>query len=61
MSQEGYTTRALTSIINANEYVGLDNSKYFIERARRLSKDFPKIAYKTEKADIIYSRLFAGK
>lgn len=62
----GYTTRALTSIINAKEYVGFDNSKYFIERARELSKDFPKIAYKlrdttkipfpTEKADIIYSR-----
>ncbi|KAF5412145.1 MAG: Trans-aconitate 2-methyltransferase [Candidatus Methanophagaceae archaeon] len=62
----GYTTRALSSIINANEYLGLDNSKYFIEQARALSKDFAQIAYKlhdvtktpfpAEKADIIYSR-----
>jgi len=44
----------------------LDKSKYFIEQARELSKDFTQIAYKlhdvtkipfpTEKADIIYSR-----
>jgi len=62
----GHTTRALRSIVKADEYVGLDNSEYFIERARELSKDFQKIAYKlhdvtkipfpTEKADIICSR-----
>jgi len=62
----GHTTRALCSIVKADEYVGLDNSEYFIERAKELSKDFPKITYKlhdvskipfpAKKADIIYSR-----
>ena len=62
----GHTTRALVSIVEADEYVGLDNSEYFIERAKELSKDFPKITYKlydvskipfpAKKADIIYSR-----
>ncbi len=36
----GHTTRALSSIVKADEYEGLDNSMYFIERARELSKDF---------------------
>ena len=62
----GYTTRALSSIINANEYVGLDNSEYFIEQARELSKDPSKFTYKLhditktplpiKKADVIYLR-----
>jgi SAM-dependent methyltransferase len=62
----GHTTRALSSIVEADEFVGLDNSGFFIERARELSNDFPHISYKlhdvtkipfpTEKADIIYSR-----
>ncbi len=62
----GYTTRALSSIINADEYVGLDNSEYFIDQARELSRDLPQIAYKlhdvtktsfpVQKADMIYAR-----
>ena len=62
----GYTTRALSSIINADRYIGLDNSKYFINQAMELSRDFPRITYKLhdvtsvplpiKKADIIYLR-----
>lgn len=62
----GHTTRALSTIVEADEFVGLDNSVYFIERARELSNDLPHISYKlhdvakipfpTGKADIIYSR-----
>ncbi len=32
----GRTTRAFGSIVEADEYVGLDNSGYFIERAKEL-------------------------
>jgi len=62
----GHTTRALSTIVEADEFVGLDNSGFCIERARELNNDFPHISYKlhdvtkipfpTEKADIIYSR-----
>lgn len=62
----GCTTRDLASRINPVECTGFDNSGYFIERAIKLSVNYPEIKYKLhdvtkipfpiEKADLIYAR-----
>ena len=60
----GYTTRSLSSIIDAREYIGLDNCEYFIKQAVELNRNY-KILYKlfdvtsplpVKNADIMYSR-----
>lgn len=62
----GFTTRAIADILAPQTLIGLDNSKYFIEKAREFSKDYPAVSYRehnimeipfpTEKADLIFLR-----
>lgn len=62
----GYTTRSLSSVVDAGRIIGLDSSEFFIERARELSEGVPQIEYRlhdmtqmpfpTAGADAIYLR-----
>jgi len=62
----GYTTGTLASVIDLSECVGLDNSPYFIERAREFLKnydgvrfelqDITKIPFPVSDNDLIYAR-----
>jgi len=62
----GHTTRDLTSRLCPAECVGLDNSNYFIEEARKLSKNYRQIKYRLhdvtkipfpcKNGDVIYAR-----
>ncbi|MFA6448535.1 MAG: class I SAM-dependent methyltransferase [bacterium] len=63
----GHTTRSLRSAVEADAYIGWDNSEFAIRRARETSENMPEISYRVadiaqpgftdEPADLIYMRL----